>query len=133
MARLTWGTALFALAAFASLAAMHGAARAQPLPDPMRPPAALAAPAAPASAAAPEGALELQSVLVGRDRTPAAVISGQLVTLGGRVRDARLVRVSERSAVLRGPQGETTLPLIPPQAAPGARDPSPSTAAETTR
>ncbi|HEV7913710.1 MAG TPA: MSHA biogenesis protein MshK [Albitalea sp.] len=86
-------------------------AAANGLADPTRPPIALMA--APAAASAPAGALQLQSVLLGRGRTPAAVISGELVLLGGRVRDARLVRVTERSAVLKGPQGETTLALIP--------------------
>lgn len=80
------------------------------LPDPTRPPAAmLAAPMPAASAAA--GAPQLQSVLLGKGRAPAAVISGQLVVLGGRLGDARLVRVDARSAVLKGPHGETTLSL----------------------
>jgi hypothetical protein len=61
----------------------------------------------------PAQALQLQSVLLGRGRTPAAVISGELVLLGGRVQDARLMRVTEHSAVLQGPQGETTLHLLP--------------------
>lgn len=85
------------------------------LPDPTRPPAALAAPAA---TTAP-GALQLQSVLIGKGRTPAAVISGELVLLGGRVRDARLVRVTEHHAVLKGPQGETVLALLPAARTPG--------------
>ena len=79
-------------------------------PDPTRPPASLLAPS---PTAAPADALQLQSVLMGRGRTPAAVISGELVLLGGQVRDAKLVRVTERSAVLRGPQGEMTLALLP--------------------
>jgi len=83
------------------------------LPDPTRPPAGLLA--SPATAAsAPADALQLQSVLMGHGRTPAAVISGELVLLGGRVRDARLVRVTERSAVLKGPSGELTLSLLAP-------------------
>ena len=87
-------------------------ARADALPDPTRPPAAmLSAPAAAASA--PTDALQLQSVLLGHGRTPAAVISGELVLLGGRFRDARLVRVTERFAVLKGPQGDTVLSLTP--------------------
>jgi len=83
------------------------------LPDPTRPPAGLLASPA-AAASAPSDALQLQSVLMGRGRTPAAVISGELVLLGGRVRDARLVRVTERSAVLKGPSGELTLSLLAP-------------------
>lgn len=86
--------------------------QAESLPDPTRPPAAmLAGPAAAASA--PTDAMQLQSVLIGRGRTPAAVISGELVLLGGRFRGARLVRVTERFAVLKGAQGETVLALTP--------------------
>ena len=100
------------------MAAAATLARADALPDPTRPPAALlAAPAAAASS--PADALQLQSVLLGRNRTPAAVISGELVLLGGRFRDARLVRVTERFAVLKGAQGETVLSLIPGANAPG--------------
>jgi MSHA biogenesis protein MshK len=86
--------------------------QADDLRDPTRPPAAMLAPAAAASA--PADAPQLQSVLLGNGRKPAAVISGQLVLLGGQLGDARLVRVTERSAVLKGPQGETTLALTPP-------------------
>ena len=97
-----------ALACVAMSASLH----AQALQDPTRPPASLLA-APSVAASAPESALQLQSVLLGKGRTPAAVISGEVVMLGARFRDARLVRVTERSAVLKGPQGETTLALIP--------------------
>jgi MSHA biogenesis protein MshK len=86
--------------------------QADDLRDPTRPPTAMLAPAAAASA--PADAPQLQSVLLGKGRPPAAVISGQLVLLGGRLGDAKLVRVTERGAVLKGPQGETTLALMPP-------------------
>lgn len=100
----------FAAGLVASVMAVN--TQAEPLPDPTRPPAAmLAGPVAAASA--PTDAMQLQSVLIGRGRTPAAVISGELVLLGGRYRDARLVRVTERFAVLKGAQGETVLPLTP--------------------
>lgn len=91
---------------------MNPSLHAQALQDPTRPPASLLA-APSAAASAPESVLQLQSVLLGKGRTPAAVISGEVVMLGARFRDARLVRVTERSAVLKGPQGEMTLALIP--------------------
>lgn len=98
----------------AMLCATSMAAFANELPDPTRPPAALhAAP----SASAPGDTLRLQSVLLGTGRTPAAVISGELVLLGGQVRGARLVRITERHAVLKGPLGETVLALLPAAAA----------------
>ena len=98
------------------------AASAQGLPDPTRPPAALQAPS---DTPAQPAALQLQSVLTGSGRTPAAVISGKLVLLGGRVGDTKLVRVSERAAVLRGPRGETTLALMPPAIQPATPEPTP--------
>ena len=51
----------------ATLLAMTAAVHAGDLPDPTRPPTALQAASAPASA--PSGALQLQSVLLGRGRT----------------------------------------------------------------
>lgn len=98
-----------ALALFANASLAH----AGELPDPTRPPAAMLAAPAGAAASAPADALQLQSVLLGKGRRPAAVISGQLVLLGGQLGDAKLVRVTERSAVLKGPLGETSLALTP--------------------
>lgn len=101
-----------------ALAAVSSLAQGDGLPDPTRPPAAmLAAPAAAASA--PTDALQLQSVLLGKGRRPAAVISGQLVLLGGQLGDTKLVRVTERGAVLKGPLGETSLALTPSAYPPG--------------
>ena len=108
--------------ALAALAGLPAAAHAQGLPDPTRPPAALQAPT---EASAAPATLQLQSVLLGTGRTPAAVISGRLVLQGGRVGDAKLVRVSERSAVLKGPRGETTLALMPPAIQPATPETTP--------
>jgi len=102
----------FRYAAGVVLSLAAAALQAETLQDPTRPPASLLASPAPA-ASAPESAMQLQSVLLAKGRTPAAVISGEVVVLGGRFRDAKLVRITERSAVLRGPQGETTLALLP--------------------
>lgn len=102
------------LAPAALLWACASMAVAQGLPDPTRPSFAVT-PAPGASAPAGEAAWVLQSVLLGTGGTPgvrAAVISGQLVSVGERLGDARLLRVTERSAVLHGPQGLTTLWLI---------------------
>ncbi len=82
------------------------------LADPTRPPAALLAPAsdAPAAEAAASG---LQSVILRRQGKPAALINGEVVELGGKVGEARLVKIAEDAVVLRGPQGEETLRLTP--------------------
>ncbi|MEO8154485.1 MAG: MSHA biogenesis protein MshK [Rhizobacter sp.] len=82
------------------------------LPDPTRPPAGMQGAGA-ASAPAATESLVLQSVLLNAGRRPAAVISGQIVPLGGLVGDMRLASVSEHSVQLRGPQGATTLRLTP--------------------
>lgn len=104
-----------ALLALCLLPACHTAAAQAALPDPTRPPPGLQAAAA-ASAPVAE-ALVLQSVLQGPGRTPAAVISGQLVPLGSRLAGAssewRLTRISDSAVQLTGPQGSTTLKLMP--------------------
>jgi MSHA biogenesis protein MshK len=81
---------------------------AQALPDPTRPPAWVDA----GAAAADEGAPVLQSVMISPQRR-AAMISGQVVELGGRFGDARLVAVSESGVVLRNESGKQELKLLP--------------------
>lgn len=79
---------------------------AQALPDPTRPPAWENA------GAAGEGAPVLQSVMIS-PRRRAALISGQVVELGGRFGDARLVAVNENGVVLRSDAGSEELKLFP--------------------
>lgn len=79
---------------------------AQTLPDPTRPPAWENA------GAAGEGAPVLQSVMISPKRR-AALISGQVVELGGRFGDARLVAVNENGVVLRSDAGSEELKLFP--------------------
>lgn len=82
------------------------------LADPTRPPAALTAPApdAPAAEAAAAG---LQSVIMRKNGKPAALINGEVVELGDKLGEAKLVKITEDAVVLRGPQGEETLRLTP--------------------
>ncbi len=93
-------------------AAWAGAVRAEgaPLGDPTRPPAEFAGPE---GAEPAEAGLRLQSVLLPKNGKPTAIISGKLVALGGKVGEARLVRLSETEAVLAGPQGIERLALTP--------------------
>lgn len=77
--------------------------------DPTRPPAGIAD-AEGSSAAVSSG---LTTVMLPRKGKPAAVIDGQLVPLGGTVRGARLVKVSENFVVLEGEQGRELLYLTP--------------------
>lgn len=83
---------------------------AQPfLADPTRPPAALSQETPEEAAAVPI----LQSVVIPRKGRPVAVIGGQTVRVGEKFGESRLVRLSEREAVLEGPSGIERLPLTP--------------------
>ncbi|MBC7957683.1 MAG: MSHA biogenesis protein MshK [Cytophagales bacterium] len=106
MSNLFWITLVGSLAASAHVLAEDN------LPDPTRPPAGLQTAGA-ASAPAVADVLVLQSVLLNAGRAPAAVISGQLVPLGGLVGELRLAQVTEHGVQLKGPQGTTTLRLMP--------------------
>jgi MSHA biogenesis protein MshK len=83
------------------------------LPDPTRPPPGLQSNDGSQPIAEAPAALVLQSVLLGQGRTPAAVISGKLVALGESIGDARLAHIATHSVQLKGPQGTTTLTLVP--------------------
>lgn len=86
------------------------------LADPTRPPVQAAAPAGnAANAAAAPAAMGLQSVILSRGGKgrPAAVINGEVVQLGGKVGEARLVKVEEDHVVLLGAEGRETLRLMP--------------------
>ena len=106
------------LAAWLWLAGLcAGAAGAQTLNDPLRPPAAaMAAPigAAPAAGRAPNEP-QLQSVLISRrpGGRQLAVIDGQTVRLGEKFKDEVLVKVSETEVVLRHGSVQHTLKLFP--------------------
>lgn len=89
------------------LHAVAGAA--QGLADPTRPPAAVAAPA---GSAVPAGGPVLQSVMLSPGRK-VAMISGQVVPLGGRYGSARLVRLTDSEAELRDGTEKIVLSLYP--------------------
>ena len=97
-----------------ALAVSVDAAWAETLPDPTRPPAFLFAPTdgdgPPAESAG--GGLILQSVLIAPNRR-SAIIGGKALSVGDRVGDFTLVRVSEGEVQLRGPEGSRTLKLFP--------------------
>jgi len=86
------------------------------LADPTRPPAQATLPAGDATnPAAPPALTGLQSVILSRGGKgrPAAVINGEVVQLGGKVGEARLVKVEEDYVVLLGAEGRETLRLMP--------------------
>ena len=78
--------------------------------DPTRPPVGV--PETEGEAGAAAGPV-LQSVLIPKAGRPLAVIDGQQVRLGERLGERRLVRLSEREAVLDGPLGIERLQLTP--------------------
>jgi hypothetical protein len=82
-------------------------APAQGLEDPTRPPAGM-----PRQAKPPAADLVLQSVIIS-EAGRAALISGELVPLGGRVGNARLVRVGEAEVDLLVGDERRTLALFP--------------------
>lgn len=94
-----------------SLTAGVGAQNA-PLADPTRPPAELLSAASAADAEAPTGPV-LQSVVMPKKGKPLAVIGGQQIRLGEMYGDSRLIKLTEREAVLEGPAGTERLPLTP--------------------
>ena len=83
-----------------------------PLADPTRPPAELLSAASAADAEGPTGPV-LQSVVMPKKGKPLAVIGGQQVRLGESYGDSRLIKLTEREAVLEGPAGIERLPLTP--------------------
>lgn len=89
---------------------LSAGAQAETLPDPTRPPAELGASATTPGAALTEEVL--QSVILSPGRH-AAIINGQLVRVGERYGEAKLVAVSEGQAILKGAQGRRVLNLFP--------------------
>lgn len=80
--------------------------------DPTRPAidTGAAAPAGVPGGAAPSG---LQSIIQRRNGKPAALINGAVVELGGKVGEARLVKIGDDFVVLRGALGNEILRLTP--------------------
>jgi MSHA biogenesis protein MshK len=89
-----------------SLSAIPAISSAQTLVDPTKPPAELSASAV---GATPD---DLQSIIISPARR-AAIINGQMIELGGKAGDVRLIEVSEGSVVLQGTKGRQVLTLFP--------------------
>ena len=94
--------------------------------DPMQPPAALMAPRAASVQGMPaeRGSQRLSAIMLSKDRK-FAVVDGQEVALGGRLGEARLVRLTETEATLRGKAETVVLKLAPDLKTPvgGAKSP----------
>ncbi len=94
--------------------AMNFAQSADSLQDPTRPPAGWAAGQAVGSggeqAANSSG---LQTIVLPKSGKPWAVINGERVVLGGKVGEARVVKITESEVVLKGADGLQTLKMTP--------------------
>lgn len=86
-------------------------AQAETFFDPTRPLVAGLVPEPGPAASPAEAPLVLQSVLLSPQRK-LAVISGQSVALGQRIRAYTLINLGSRQAELQGPQGRLTLWLL---------------------
>ena len=82
------------------------------LPDPTRPPVSVSSPSLSTDAELASGPV-LQSVKIPKKGKPVAVIGGQQVKLGELYGDSRLIKLTEREAVLEGPTGVEHLMLTP--------------------
>ncbi|WP_054267817.1 hypothetical protein [Massilia antarctica] len=108
----------------AAALALQGAAVAQPLADPTRPPARFYTPAGDPAAAPPppmaNAAPQLQSVLIARHPggRHVAVIDGQTVRLGDQFKGARVAQMTQTEVVLVDGKSRRVLRLYPPAPAP---------------
>lgn len=100
---------VFCLFSALSMGALQAAEPPAVLADPTLPPFGVASSMEGAGA----GSTGLRSVILPKKGPASAVIDGQLVPVGGRVGEARLVRVTETEAVLEGPEGVERLYLTP--------------------
>ena len=100
---------LSALVAAMAVGAGAPAALAAPFADPTRPPSLegerVEAPVGP----------RVESILIAPDRR-IAVVNGQEVTIGSRIGDGEVVRISESEVRIRKPGGEESLKLFTTQA-----------------
>ncbi len=81
------------------------------LPDPTRPPQRM--PGAAATESSANIGPVLQSIRIPEKGPAQALIGGQVVKVGERYGEYRLVALNEREAILEGPAGKTVLPLTP--------------------
>lgn len=81
--------------------------------DPTQPPVVWGSISTDTAVADEAGGLRLQSVMIPQRGRSVAVIGGVTVPLGGHLGEAKLIRLSEREAVLEGPDGVTHLYLTP--------------------
>jgi MSHA biogenesis protein MshK len=97
----------------AALAMLAMLANAQSLADPTRPPAGYDVGPANVGVPVQPARMSLQTIVRRADGQRAAVVDGQLFVLGGRIGDAKLIRIGEDSIDLQTLTGRETLQLTP--------------------
>jgi len=107
-------TSLVRLLPLTLILLMSVARSAEPLQDPTRPPAGWAV----GQTGLPGGEQAantsgLQTIVLPKLGKPWAVINGERVLLGGKVGEARVVKITESEVVLKGADGLQTLKMIP--------------------
>lgn len=91
---------------------IHSPVLAQGLSDPTRPPTVTLADESAAGEAGEGATPVLQSILISPSRRQ-AIISGKTVTVGEKVGDAKIVRITENTVILRNGSDLQTLKLFP--------------------
>jgi len=104
----------------AALMLVMAGAGAQTVQDPTRPPAQLLHPS---TAAVSPAAPRVQSILIGQHAggRRVAVVDGNLVRVGDRVRGARVVAITAGEVQLQRPGGRDVLKLQAPATEPGRK------------
>lgn len=91
---------------------LGGWAQAQ-IADPTRPPGAGAGTAAGMPAGYEDQPQGVQAVFVRPNGKSTALVNGQMLRLGDKVNDMKVIRISDRGVVLRGDSGTETLNFYP--------------------
>ncbi|HJV74994.1 MAG TPA: MSHA biogenesis protein MshK [Noviherbaspirillum sp.] len=108
----TFRKALLFASASGLACVIHVQVLAQVLNDPTRPPAATLPDEGANGVASESAAPVLQSILISPSRRQ-AIISGKTLTVGERVGDAKIVRITENTVILRNGTDLQTLKLFP--------------------
>jgi MSHA biogenesis protein MshK len=96
------------IAAMGLIGGVSGVHAQQSLLDPTRPPTAESV--APVSAGSSS---KLQSIKLPKGGKPLAIIDGQQVSIGEKLGDAEVLKITESEVVLKGPEGGQTLKMAP--------------------
>jgi len=97
--------------AFGFAAGVAGHAGAQVLSDPTRPPDAFRVAPGSAPAAPPASQFSSQPVVILSSDRRQVTINGQTVKLGGRIGDAKVIRISDSEVVLQSADSTETIKL----------------------